>query len=81
MATRTGSTELPRLLSRGEVELCKQMFLREKLREKIEKTGYSSVTIEEVETIARSKAALTICGIKAIFSNRKVNNSLYGLSE
>lgn len=66
LASETGTIALPKLLSEAEISLCKQVHLRDELREKIAKHGYEAVTVKEVDEISRLRAALTTFALKGI---------------
>lgn len=48
LASSTGNIELPKLLAETEVALCKQVYLRDELRNKIAVHGYECITIQEI---------------------------------
>jgi hypothetical protein len=79
LAASTGSIELPLFLSEAEIALCKQVHLRDELRDKINKSGYASVTVKETYEISRLRAALTICSLKgtALLQNEPINEELF----
>lgn len=66
MASKTGSVTLSRLHAETEIALCKQVHLRDELREKVAREGYAGVTIEEIDEISRLRTALTTFALRGV---------------